>query len=305
MSGENLWNANCLFYFAMVAWSSKLADGQEANRKTAGSTWNTQGPTIPEEEPMFQKEGMRKSVLWILVALGSVALTTGCASRKYVRTRVDDSSHELSARMDTDKKELSSSINATTHQVDELNGVAREHSQKLGALDEGLKQTDGKAQQALTTGETAQNTANKAATEVGSLDNKFQNRNHYAVLNEEQVRFKFNSAKLEPDFKKTLDDIAQQLKQNPDAILVMEGHTDSTGPEDYNIQLGQKRLDAVVRYLVVDQEVPVNRISNLSFGKEKPMAENKTKDGRAQNRSVIVRVMGPQLSGGMVSQTRP
>jgi len=104
-----------------------------------------------------------------------------------------------------------------------------------------------------------------------------------------------------------LDDIAQQLKQNPDTILVMEGHTDSVGSSDYNIQLGQKRVDAVVRYLVVDQEVPMNRISNLSFGKDRPVAENKTKDGRKQNRSVVVRVMAPQLTGneGTVSEARP
>ncbi len=252
---------------------------------------------------MKNESNMRKSAVWILLAIGTATLTAGCATKKYVRTTVDDSSHSLSARMDQDKNELSGSIHANSSQIEELNGVSREHSQKIGALDEGLKTTDGKAQQALATGEGAMNTANKAVSQVGSLDNKFQNRNHFVVMHEEQVKFKFNSAKLTPDFQKVLDDLAQQVKQNPDAILVMEGHTDSAGSADYNVQLGQKRVDAVVRYLVVQQEVPMNRISQLSFGKEKPVAENKTKDGRAQNRSVVVRVMGPDLSGGMVSQT--
>jgi outer membrane protein OmpA-like peptidoglycan-associated protein len=256
---------------------------------------------------MTQGIAVKKSLFWIAMALGTTVLTGGCATRKYVRTHVDESSHNLNARMDTDEASLKGSINSTASQVEELNGVTREHGQKIAGLDENLKQTDGKASQALTTGQTAQSAANKAIGEVGTLDNKFQNRNHYVSLNEEKVQFKFNSAKLEPDFKKVLDDVAQQLKQNPDAILVMEGHTDSTGSSDYNIQLGQKRVEAVVRYLVVDQEVPMNRISNLSFGKDRPVAENKTKDGRKQNRSVVVRVMAPQLTGneGTVSEARP
>lgn len=256
---------------------------------------------------MTQGIALKKSLFWIVMALGTTVLAGGCATKKYVRTRVDDSSHELNARMDTDEAAIKGSISSTQGQVEELNGITRDHSQKIAGLDDGLKQTDGKAQQALSTGQNAQSSANKAIGQVSMLDNKFQNRNHYVALNEEKVQFKFNSAKLEPDFKKVLDDIAQQLKQNPDTILVMEGHTDSTGPDDYNIQLGQKRVDAVVRYLVVDQDVPINRISNLSFGKDRPVAENKTKDGRKLNRSVVVRVMAPQLTAtdGTVSEARP
>ena len=250
--------------------------------------------------------GVRRSLMGVVVALGAVALMSGCATKKYVRTQVDTSTHELSTRIDTRLDTDEQTMKSSEGQIEELNGVTRDHSQKISTLDNGLKQTDGKAQQALSTGQTAQNAANKAVGEVASLDTKFQNRNHYVVLNEEQVRFKFNSAKLDPQFQKVLDDIAQQLKQNPDAILVMEGHTDATGSDDYNIQLGQKRVHAVVRYLAVNQEVPINRISDLSFGKDKPIAPNKTKDGRAQNRTVVIRIMAPQLSDkeGLISQAR-
>jgi len=244
-----------------------------------------------------------KPFLGLAVALGAVTLMGGCATKKYVRTNVDTSSHELNARIDkTDE-----TIKSTQGQVEELNGVTRDQGQKISTLDNGLKQTDTRAQQALSTGQAAQNAASKASGEVATLGNKFQNRNHYVVLNEEQVRFKFNSAKLDPSFTKVLDDVAQQLKQNPDAILVMEGHTDATGSDDYNIQLGQKRVQTVIHYLVAKQEVPINRISDVSMGKDRPVADNKAKDGRAQNRAVVVRVMGPQLDNnqGTVSQARP
>ncbi|MBI2817614.1 MAG: OmpA family protein [Acidobacteria bacterium] len=245
-----------------------------------------------------------KPFLGLAVALGAVTLLGGCATKKYVRTSVDTSAHELSARIDTNEQ----TIKQTQGQVEELNGVTREQGQKISTLDNGLKQTDTKAQQALTTGQTAQNAANKAAGQVATLETKFQNRNHYVVLNEEQVRFKFNSAKLDPSFEQVLDEVAQQLKQNPDTILVMEGHTDATGSDDYNIQLGQKRVQAVTRYLVVKHELPINRISDLSLGEDRPLADNKNRDGRAQNRAVVVRVMGPQMEGGSpgtVSQARP
>ncbi len=213
---------------------------------------------------------------------------------------MDSSTRQLSAKIDNNEQAIKSSQG----QIEELNSITRDQGQKISTLDNGLKQTESKAHQALNKGEAAQNTASKAVNQVSALENTFQNRNRYAVVKEEQVRFNFNSAKLDPSFKKVLSDVAHQLKQNPDIILVMEGHTDATGPKDYNIELGQKRLQAVIRYLVVDQEVPINRISNLSFGEDRPITPNKTKEGRAQNRSVVLRVMGPELAGkeGMVSQ---
>jgi len=249
---------------------------------------------------------VRKSVVGLMLALGTVTLGVGCATKKYVRNNVEQSSKELSARIDSNDQAVNQAIKSTDGQVSELNNITREHGQKINTLDNGVKQVDQKAQQAMSTGQQAQTTANKAVTDVSTLDGKFQNRNRYAVLNQEQVRFKFNSAKLDDQGKKVLDDLAAKLKENPDTILVMEGHTDSTGPADYNIQLGQKRLDSVVRYLVVEQDVPMNRISNLSFGPAKPLNTNKGKEARAENRAVVVRVMGPQLTGqeGMVSQSR-
>lgn len=247
---------------------------------------------------------LQKAGMGAMLALATVGLMSGCATKKYVRNTVDTTAKDLSARIDSTDQ----GVKANSNQVEELNGVTREHSQKISSLDSGLKQTDTKAQQAMTTGQQAQSAAQKAQGDISTLDTKFINRNHYVVLNEEQVRFKFNSAKLEDSFKTALDEVARQLKENPDAILAMEGHTDNVGADQYNIELGKKRVEAVMRYLVVDQEVPFNRISEMSFGKARPISSDKGKEARAQNRSVVVRVMGPQLTGGApgtVSEARP
>jgi len=159
-----------------------------------------------------------------------------------------------------------------------------------------LKQTDEKTQRALAVGEGAQGTADKAVGQVSALGQKFENRNNYTVLSEEKVKFKFNSANLDKAFLPILDALAQQLKEKPDAILVMEGRTDSAGPDSYNIQLGEKRLEAVIRYLVVEQGVPMHKVFRMSYGKEQPLRENKTRDGRAENRAVVMRIMGPSFA---------
>ena len=88
----------------------------------------------------------------------------------------------------------------------------------------------------------------------------------------------------------------------------MEGRTDSTGDDAYNIRLGEKRLEAVIRYLVVNQSVPMHKVYQMSYGKEHPLTENKTREDRAENRAVVMRVMGPSFAGttgGLVSSSTP
>jgi outer membrane protein OmpA-like peptidoglycan-associated protein len=112
------------------------------------------------------------------------------------------------------------------------------------------------------------------------------------------VPFKFDSATIESAHTASLDALAQEAKSNPDAILVLEGRTDATGDESYNIQLGDRRLESVILYLVVEQGVPMHQVHKMSFGAAQPVASNDTAEGRAQNRSVIIRVMGPAAQDG-------
>ena len=250
---------------------------------------------------MQQSWTIRKSIMAAVVAFGMVAATTGCATKKFVRTSVDTRAQELSGRMDNQDK----TIQGAQGSIEELNGIAREHGQKISTLDTSVKQNEQRTQKAQETGDAAQQAAGKVGNEVTAFEARYQNRNHFITLHEDQVRFALNSAKLDDASKQMLNEMAQQLKDNPDAILVLEGRTDSAGSADYNIQLGQHRAEAVIRYLGVEQGVPVNRISQLSFGKDKPLADNKTKEGRSQNRAVVLRVMGPDpAAAGMMSQSK-
>ena len=244
------------------------------------------------------------AVLMVVVVGG---VSSGCATKKYVRAQVTPV-EEATRSLDSHLGESNQKIEGNTRQIEELGSVTREHSQQITSLDEKNQRVDEKSQLALRTGESAQTTANTAVTQVSSLEEKFLNRNQYTVLAEERVQFPFDSARIEESYRGVLDGVAQRLKENSDAVLVMEGRTDSIGSDEYNIRLSEKRLEAVLRYLIVEREVPMHKVYKMGFGKARPIASNDTKAGRVQNRAVVLQILGPRSGasqGTVVSNAEP
>lgn len=234
---------------------------------------------------------------WMTVgAMSAVMLVSGaCSTKKYVREQLDARSNELSVKMDEKDGQLEAGIQANASQITELSGVTREHGQLINMLDTGLKATDVKASTAITTGQAAQVTADHAIGEIASLDEKFARRNKLEQQEELAILFALGSARLDATNDMRLNELALKLKQNPDAMLVLEGRTDATGDETYNIQLGEKRVAAIERFLVVGHSVPMHQVSKMSFGEDNPLAENDSKEGRAANRAVVLRLMAPTV----------
>lgn len=264
---------------------------------------------------------MRYSVVSKLsVVVMVLALAGGCASRKYVRNQVSASSDQLAAKEGSDIKRVETNVAELSDQVGANAKVTKENTNQIAVNATQIKDTstqlqtaktelgneirtvDTKAGGAMSTAESARTGVAETGKRVDGLSNQFENRNNYSVSAEDSVRFAFNSAKLQPEFHAVLDTLAQKIKQDPNAVIVLEGRTDSTGDADYNIKLGQQRMDAVLRYLVVQSDVPIQRIYQMSLGKEKPVADNKTKEGREQNRATVVRVLSPNASGTVASK---
>jgi OOP family OmpA-OmpF porin len=103
------------------------------------------------------------------------------------------------------------------------------------------------------------------------------------------IGFKFDSAKIEPEFEPVLDVAVDELKSNPGVSVEVSGHTDSTGPDDYNQKLSERRANSVVKYLV-SKGIDAGRLSAVGHGESMPVADNATRDGRAQNRRVELNV---------------
>jgi outer membrane protein OmpA-like peptidoglycan-associated protein len=240
----------------------------------------------------------------------AIVITSGCATKKYVRNSVQTSADTLTARIETNEGQIKEArddadkkiagVDARVSGVDtkfdtKVSQLDTKTTQQISAVKTDVQNVDQKAGQANTTAE-------RAVGNVATLDQKFQNRNNFNMSDEKSVQFKFNSATLDSQYKDMLDEIANILIQNPNAIVVLEGRTDSVGDKDYNVKLGERRIESVRRYLAVDKGVPVYRIHDISFGAEKPIAENKTKDGREKNRAVTLTILIPKTDGAVASK---
>ena len=111
------------------------------------------------------------------------------------------------------------------------------------------------------------------------------------VLSDDAVKFPVNHHELSKDAQAKLMEFAEKLKaENKNVYLEIQGHTDSSGGPEMNYKLGEERAEAVRRYLS-KQGIALNRMSTISYGKAEPVDSNKTKDGRAKNRRVVVIVL--------------
>jgi len=149
-------------------------------------------------------------------------------------------------------------------QIDELSAVADEARREAAA---------------------AQQTANLANERISSLDD-------YDVQDETIVNFALNSAVLSPEARRQLDDLASKVNTSRAFVIEVAGHADATGSAARNFQLSQRRADAVVQYLAVNHRIPMRRfITPMGYGKTAAVADNTTREGRAQNRRVEVKVL--------------
>jgi outer membrane protein OmpA-like peptidoglycan-associated protein len=238
----------------------------------------------------------RVSIVALITAV--LVVTSACASKGYVRKTVGDSSDALTARIETNESEAKESRDALDKKISGVDTRVSGVDSRVSSLDakttEGLNSVKGDVQQVDQRTAQARSAADRANSAVGVLDQNFKNRNLYNASGEKAIQFKFDSAKLDEQYMSLLDEIAGTLQQNPDAIVVLEGRTDSVGNKDYNVKLGERRIEAVRRYLAVEKNVPVYKIHEISFGSEKPVAENKTRDGREKNRAVVMTVLTPK-----------
>jgi peptidoglycan-associated lipoprotein len=136
--------------------------------------------------------------------------------------------------------------------------------------------------------QTAQDALNRAEAAGKLAEGKFL---YSMVLSDDSVKFPVDGTQLSAEAQTRLMDFVAKLKSdNKNVYLEIQGHTDATGSEPGNIRLGEERAEAVRRFFNV-QGVPLNRMSTISFGPDSPVAPNNTREGRAQNRRVVVIVM--------------
>lgn len=135
---------------------------------------------------------------------------------------------------------------------------------------------------------TSQEALDRAIAAGKLAEGKFM---YSVVLSDDAVKFASDKYELSPEAQSRLSQVADRLKsENKNVYVEIQGHTDSRAGADYNMRLGEERAEAVRRYLS-KQGIALNRMSTISYGKEEPVAPNDTREGRAQNRRVVLVVL--------------
>ena len=226
----------------------------------------------------------RKMLFLVPVAAIAVGGSTACATKKFVRTSVG----QVNDKVDS----LGRSVEETQERTRQNEGRITEVDQKATAAGTAAQNAQSSADRAGQAAQQAQSTAQDAVARTEALDKASKRLVYEVVLSEDQGNFKFGKKELPDEAKAKLDEMMQQIKADPKgAYFEIAGYTDSIGSKDYNEKLGMERAEAVKRYLYEQHQIPLHKMNVISYGEENPVAENKTKAGRAQNRRVVIRVL--------------
>jgi outer membrane protein OmpA-like peptidoglycan-associated protein len=227
---------------------------------------------------------IRRFLFAVPIAVLAVGGSTACATKKFVRTSVG----EVNTKVDS----LGRSVEETQERTRKNEGRIGEVDLKAQAAAQAAAQATDAAGAANSAAMAAHTAANEAGTKVDTLDKASRRLVYEVALSEDQGNFKFGQTQLPDEAKQKIDQMVQQLKQDPKNIyLEIEGHTDNVGPKAVNDKVGLERATAVQRYLYEQYQIPLHKMNVISYGPDKPVAPNKTKAGRAQNRRVVIRVL--------------
>ncbi|HXZ32843.1 MAG TPA: OmpA family protein [Terriglobales bacterium] len=234
---------------------------------------------------------MNRTSLTILLAL-SMTVTVGCASKNYVRQQTTPLINKTN--------ELDDMTAKNSRDIKDVDARAQAGIQQVQAK---AAEVDQKAQAAGQQAGQAQTMADNAVHRVDTLQNTVANLDNYHTVTEASVHFGFDKDALTKDAKAALDKLAGDVPNTKGYIITVEGATDSTGPADYNYGLSQRRADAVIQYLASEHNVPAYKIYVIGLGKDKPVDSNNTREGRAKNRRVDVRLLTNTTGGTTPTQS--
>jgi len=219
---------------------------------------------------------------FLVITLGAAVLITGCATKKYVRQNVDPVQAKLN--------QVADQANKTGADLQKTQQDVTKNTQAISATDEKATGADRKAGDAMTRANQANQAAEKDDQEIAQLRGVIANLDDYKVSNQATVLFKFNSAELSKEDKEQLDQLVSGTNSMKRYFIAVEGHTDQVGNANYNLELSKRRADSVVVYLSAARNVPFYQIRTIGLGEEKLVDPGKTKDARAKNRRVEIKI---------------
>ena len=219
---------------------------------------------------------MRKLLLVVPIVMLGVG-STACATKKFVRGEVG---------------QVNTKVDGLSTQLEETQERTRKNEGRIGEVDQKADAAGKSASAAQSAADLAKGEATKAGERAAAVETASRRLIYEVVLSEDQGNFKFGKVDLPDSAKQRIDQMVTDLKADPKGVFIeLEGHTDNVGSKIYNTKLGEERAEAMKRYLYEAHQVPLHKINVISYGEEKPVSPNKTRDGRAQNRRVVIKVL--------------
>jgi len=206
-------------------------------------------------------------VLSVAVLVAAIGVA-GCAKKSYVQREVG---------------EVNKKVDAVSAEVEKTQQRVQKNEVRIDEVDKGAKA-------GITE---AKDSAGKAMTKAEEAEKAAKGKLIYTVtLSNDKVTFPVNRAEISDEAKALIDEAVGPLKtENRGVYFEIEGHTDATGEEGYNFKLGEERARAVRDYIAKTHGIALSRLNVISYGESKPVADNKTRDARAQNRRVVIRIL--------------
>jgi peptidoglycan-associated lipoprotein len=220
----------------------------------------------------------------VAVAVIVVAGSTACASKAFVRTGIKGVNEKVDS--------LGRSVEETQERTRKNDGAIGDVDKKTQAAQNAADQARQAAGVADSEAKAAHARADAVGVKADELDKASRRLVYTVVLSEDEGQFKFGKTGLPDEAKARLDELVTTLKADPNgAYFEIEGHTDALGAKSVNEKIGFDRAEAVKLYLFEQHQIPLHRMNVISYGMEKPVASNKTREGRAMNRRVVIRIL--------------
>ncbi len=221
-----------------------------------------------------------------------VLLSTGCTSKKYVRSQaapVIRQTNDLDVNTAKDHRTITDTDQKLTAGTAGAQGAADAAGNHATNAQQSADQANGNAQEAF-------HRVDSLSGVVAGLDN-------YKPVSTTSITFAFDKSVLTPADKKQLDTLAGSLQSARHYLIQLTGGTDSVGDASYNYALSQKRADTVAAYLQAKYNIAPHKFYLVGIGKDQSVASNKTAVGRSKNRRVDVQVLSNMQEGGDTGAT--
>jgi outer membrane protein OmpA-like peptidoglycan-associated protein len=220
--------------------------------------------------------GHKQGAVLALLAAAVVALPA-CATKGYVNEQITG---------------VNGKVESLSKTVEETQERTKANEGKINVVDQKVGAAQGSADAARKAAADADAKAGAADAKAVAIDAASRKLVYSVTVSADQADFASGKWDLPDAAKARIDELVARVKADAQNVYFeIEGHTDSTGPKPLNDKLGLERAEAAMKYLRDQHQIPLHKISVISYGPDKPVAPNKTKADRAQNRRIVINVL--------------